>query len=48
MKKAAVGEAAATANIEVVKKDTEAEEYDDELEDITEFEAEMNAFTFED
>lgn len=49
LKKAAVGEAAATANIEVVKKDTEAEEYDDEeLEDITEFEAEMNAFTFED
>ncbi|MFY0138225.1 VirD4-like conjugal transfer protein, CD1115 family [Bacillus cereus] len=51
LKKAAVGEAAATAtaNIEVVKKDTEAEEYDDEeLEDITEFEAEMNALTFED
>ncbi|EJR92656.1 VirD4-like conjugal transfer protein, CD1115 family [Bacillus mycoides] len=49
LKKAAVGETAATSNTEVVKKDTEAEEYDDEeLEDITEFEAEMNAFTFED
>lgn len=48
LKKAAVGETAATSNTEVVKKDTEAEEYDDELEDITEFEAEMNTFTFED
>ncbi|KFM94815.1 hypothetical protein D0U04_21590 [Bacillus clarus] len=49
LKKAAVGEAAATSNIEVVKKDSEAEEYDDEeLEDITEFEEEMNALTFED
>ncbi|PDZ43728.1 VirD4-like conjugal transfer protein, CD1115 family [Bacillus wiedmannii] len=49
LKKAAVGETVATSNTEVVKKDTEAEEYDDEeLEDITEFEAEMNAFTFED
>ncbi|PEW64410.1 hypothetical protein CN448_27300 [Bacillus cereus] len=49
LKKAAVGETAATSNIEVAKKDSEAEEYDDEeLEDITEFEAEMNAFTFED
>ncbi|MEC5240634.1 type IV secretory system conjugative DNA transfer family protein [Bacillus mycoides] len=49
LKKAAVGETAATSNIEVVKKDTEAEEYgDEELEDITEFEEEMNALTFED
>ncbi|PEM60590.1 hypothetical protein CN613_28095, partial [Bacillus pseudomycoides] len=49
LKKAAVGETAATSNTEVVKKDNEVEEYDDEdLEDITEFEAEMNAFTFED
>lgn len=49
LKKAAVGETAATSNIDVIKKDSEAEEYDDEEpEDITEFEAEMNALTFED
>ncbi|PEK69616.1 VirD4-like conjugal transfer protein, CD1115 family [Bacillus pseudomycoides] len=47
LKKAAVGEAAATSTVEEVKNDTEAEEYE-ELEDITEFEEEMNALTFKD